>query len=277
MTTSTGTSASSDTVLFIHGLWMTPLSWEKWSKRYTDRGYRVINRGWPGMDGDIEQLRREPSRLADLGVSKIVDHYERIIGELDRPPIIMGHSFGGLFVQILIDRGFGAAGVAIASAPVKGVLLLPFSTLKVSFPALSNPANLHKVAPLTAEQFHYAFGNNLSEEESGKVYERYAVPGPDHVLFQAGFANLNPHAETSVNFRNDGRAPLLLIAGAKDHVSPPSLVEMNYKLYKKSKSITDYKEFPGRSHYILGEGGWEEVADFAIDWASQHVTAGSKA
>jgi len=262
-----------DTVVLIHGLWMTPLSWEHWVKRYTDRGYRVIARGWPGMDGDIEQLRRDPSALAGLGVSQIVDHYERIIRELELPPIIMGHSFGGLFTQILLDRGLGAAGVAIASAPVKGVLLLPFSTLKVSFPALSNPANLHKAAPLTPEQFHYAFTNHLSEEESRKVFERYAVPGPDQVLFQAGLANLNPHAETTVNFRNDGRAPLLFIAGGKDHISPPSLTEMNYRLYKKSKAITDYQEFPNRTHFILGQPGWEEVADYALDWATQHIGA----
>jgi len=231
----------------------------------------VIARGWPGMDGDIEQLRRDPSTLAGLGVSQIVDHYEQIVRELDAPPIIMGHSFGGLFTQILLDRGLGAAGVAIASAPVKGILLLPFSTLKVSWPALRNPANLHQAAPLTPEQFHYAFGNNLSEEESRKAFDRYAAPGPDHVLFQAGLANLNPHAETTVNFRNDDRAPLLLISGGRDHVSPPSVVEMNYKLYKKSKAITDYHEFPSRSHFVLGEAGWEDVADYALDWATQHA------
>jgi pimeloyl-ACP methyl ester carboxylesterase len=189
----------------------------------------------------------------------------------------MGHSFGGLFVQILLDRGLGAAGVAIASAPVKGILKLPFSTLRVSFPALSNPANVHKTAALTPEQFHFAFTNNLSETESLAVYKRYAVPGPDHVLFQAGLANLNPHAETAVDFTNHTRAPLLLISGGKDHVSPPSLVETNCRLYDKSKAITDYKEFPGRSHYTLGEAGWEEVADYALDWAVRVQPSGETA
>jgi pimeloyl-ACP methyl ester carboxylesterase len=277
MTTNGKMSASPDTIVLIHGLWMTPLSWENWAKHFTELGYRVIAPAWPGMEGDIERLRRDPSNLGDLSVSKIVDHYEGIVGRLASPPIIMGHSFGGLFAQILIDRGLGAAGVAIASAPVKGVLLLPFSTLKVSFPALSNPANRHKVAPLTADQFHYAFGNTMSAEESRKIYERYAVPGPDHVLFQAGFANLNPHAETSVNFRNDDRAPLLLVAGEKDHISPPSVVEMNYKLYEKSRAVTEYKLFRGRSHYILGEAGWQEVADFVVDWAAENVAAESEA
>jgi pimeloyl-ACP methyl ester carboxylesterase len=182
----------------------------------------------------------------------------------------MGHSFGGLFAQILLDRGLGSAGVAIASAPVKGILLLPFSTLRVSFPALSNPFNTNKVAALTPEQFHYAFGNLLSEEESRAVYERYAVPGPDHVLFQAGLANFNPHAATAVNFHNNDRAPLLLIAGGQDHISPASVIRANHHLYGQSKAVTDYKEFPEHSHYILGEKGWEDAADYAMEWATAH-------
>ena len=219
------------------------------------------------MDGDIGQLRRDPSAIATLGIGTIVDHYERIIRGLDSPPFIIGHSFGGLITQILLDRGLGAAGVAIAPAPVKGILFLPLSTLRVSFPALSNPANNHRAVPLTAEQFHYAFANNLSEQESLAVYERYAVPGPDHVLFQAAFANFNPHAATAVDFQNDRRAPLLLISGGNDHVSPASVVEANFKLYDKSKAVTEYKEFPGRTHYTLGQDNWEEVADYALTWA----------
>jgi pimeloyl-ACP methyl ester carboxylesterase len=251
---------------------MTALSWENWIKRYTDKGYRVLAKSWPGMDIGIDELRRDPSPIATLGVTEIVDYYEKLIRELDRPPIIVGHSFGGLITQILIDRGLGAAGVAIAPAPVKGILFLPFSTLKVSFPALSNPANNHRALPLTPEQFHYAFTNNLSEEESLAVYNRYAVPGPDHVLFQAGFANFNPHAATTVDFQNDDRSPVVLISGGKDHVSPSSVVEANFNLYRKSKAITEYKEFPERTHYTLGQAGWEEVADYALEWAESHAS-----
>jgi pimeloyl-ACP methyl ester carboxylesterase len=268
----TTTSSRPDTVVLINGLWMTALSWEHWVKRYEDRGFRVIARSWPGMEGDIDELRRDPSNIAELGLGDIVDHYEGIIEGLDGPPIIMGHSFGGLVAQILLDRGLGAAGVAIDPAPVKGIFLLPFSTLKVSFPVLRNPLNDHRAEALTAEQFHYAFGNNLSEEESRQVYERYAVPGPDHVLFQGAFANFNPHSPTAVNFHNDDRAPLLLIAGGKDHVAPASVTEANFKLYRKSKAITDFKEFPERSHYTLGEPGWEEVADYALDWAEENAS-----
>lgn len=262
-----------DTIVLIHGLWMTSLSWEQWVKHYTDKGFRVIARSWPGMEGDIQALRADPSAVANLGVTDVVEHYEAIIKELDRPPIIMGHSFGGLMTQILLDRGFGAAGVAIDSAPVKGILVLPFSTLRVAFPALSNPANNHRATGLTAEQFHYAFANTLSEEESNKVYERYAVPGPDHMLFQASFANFNPHAATTVNFANDTRAPLLLIAGGKDHISPASVTKANYKLYSKSRAVTEYKEFPDRPHFTIGQVGWEAVADYALDWSTQHAKA----
>lgn len=273
MATYTPSPVSPDTVVLIHGLWMTALSWEHWIHHYESKGYRVIARSWPGMEGDIDELRRDPSSIAGLGITEIVDHYEHIIRGLDAPPIIIGHSFGGLVTQILLDRGHGAAGVAIASAPVKGILFLPFSTLKVSFPVLWNPANDRRAVPLTPEQFHYAFTNTLSEGESLAVYERYAVPGPDHVLFQAGLANFNPHAATTVNFHNDERAPLLLVAGGKDHISPPSVIRANFNLYRKSRAVTDYKEYSERTHYTLGEAGWEQVADFMLDWSMRHAAA----
>ena len=261
-----------NSIVLINGLWMTALSWENWVKHYTGKGFQVIARSWPGMDVDIEQLRRDPTPIARLGITEIVDHYEKIIRGLDSPPIIIGHSFGGLMTQILIDRGLGAAGVAIAPAPVKGIIFLPFSTLKVTFPALSNPSNNHRAVPLTPEQFHYAFTNNLSEVDSLAVYQRYAVPGPDHVLFQAAFANFNPHAPTAVDFHNHDRAPLLLISGGTDHVSPASVVEANFKLYGKSTAVTEYREFPERTHYTLGQDGWEVVADYALDWSLQHAS-----
>lgn len=260
-----------DTIVLIHGLWMTALSWEHWVKYYTDKGYRVIARSWPGIEGDIDALRRDPSSIAGLGVTEVADHYDGIIRALDKPPIIIGHSFGGLMTQILLDRGLGAAGVAIGSAAPKGVLFLPLSTIRVVFPAFSNPLNNHRAVPLTPEQFHYAFTNTLTEEESLAVYERYAVPGPDHLLFQAGLANLTPHAATTVNFENNERAPLLLIAGGKDHISPTPLVEANFKLYAKSKAITEFKDYPERSHYTVGQPGWQEVADYALDWAVRHM------
>jgi alpha-beta hydrolase superfamily lysophospholipase len=264
-------TAKPDTIVLIHGLWMTPLSWEHWVERYSSRGFTVIAKGWPGVEGDIAALRRDPSAIEHLGVNEIVDHYAEIIQGLDHPPIIMGHSFGGAFTQILLDRGLGAAGVAIDSAPVKGLLALPFSALKSSFPALKNPANNHKAVMLTPEEFHYAFTNTLTEEESAAVYERYAIPGPGRVLFQAALANFNPRAATKVHFHNDDRAPLLIIAGGEDHVSPVAINKATSRLQHKSKAITAYKEFPGRSHYTLGQAGWEEMADYALDWALNPV------
>ena len=266
-----GNRGTPGTVVLIHGLWMTPLSWEHWVARYRDEGYDVLAPAWPRMEGDVESLRHDPSSFANLGFGEIVDHYERIIQGLDEPPIIMGHSFGGLIAQVLLDRGLGAAGVAVDPAPVKGIFFLPFSTIKVVFPALANPANNHRAVPLTPEQFHYAFGNLVSEEESLKRFERYAVPGPDHVLFQASLANFNPHAETAVNFRNNNRAPLLLIAGGKDHVVPASVTKANFNLYRKSTAVTEFKEFCERSHFTIGEPGWEEVADYALSWATAHA------
>jgi pimeloyl-ACP methyl ester carboxylesterase len=276
MTSTTHDSATTDTIVLIHGLWMTPLSWEHWIDRYRARGYTVLAPSWPGMESDIEQLRRDPSPIARLGAAEIVDHYERIIRQLERPPIIMGHSFGGGFVQLLLDRGVGAAGVAIDSATVKGVLALPFSTLRSAWPILRNPANVHKAVALTPEQFHYAFANTLPERESAKAYERYHVPGAGRVLFQGAFANLDPHTVFRVDFSKDDRAPLLFVAGGKDHIVPAWINKYNARLYDKSKAITAYKEFPGRSHFTVGQDGWEEVADYALDWAVRNASAAEK-
>ena len=254
-------------IVLIHGLWMTALSFEQWVERYRGRGYDVIAKSWPGMDVSVAELRRDPSPIANLGIVEIVEHYEKIIRGLFAPPIIMGHSFGGVITQLLLDRGLGAAGVAIDSGPVKGMLSLPWSTLKSGFPVLKNPANNHRAVALTPEEFHYAFTNTLTEEQSASVYERYAVPGPGRVLFQGALANFTPHAATAIDFKNDARAPLLLIAGGADHVAPASTTRDNAALQRKSHAITAYKEFPGRSHYTLGQQGWEEVCDYALAWA----------
>ena len=264
MTESTPAPAS---IVLVHGLWMTPLSWEKWIKRFSTKGHTAIAPGWPGVGDDIQALRKDPSGLAGLSIKKIVDYYADIIRALPSPPIIMGHSFGGLFTQLLLDSGLGRAGVAIDSAPPKGIWFLPPSALRSAFPALDNPLNYGKAKGLTPKQFRYAFGNLLSEEESNRVFETYAIPGPDRLLFQAALANVNPRSEAKVNFKNNDRPPLLLIAGGKDHVVPASLTKTNFGLYHRSKAITAYKEFPDRSHWTCGQDGWENVADFALDWA----------
>jgi pimeloyl-ACP methyl ester carboxylesterase len=255
------------TIVLIHGLWMNAESWELWVERYESRGYRVIASSWPGMDRPVAELREDTSAFDDLSIGEILEHYTTLIAGLDEPPIIMGHSFGGVFTQVLLDRGLGSAGVAIDSGPVKGLLALPASTLKAGFPVLKNPANRHRAVALTASEFHYSFTNTLDEAASQTVYERYAVPGPGHVLFEGALANFKPHAATTVDFGNDKRAPLLFIAGGEDHVAPAKLNAANAKAYRRSTAITAYKEFAGRSHFTLGQEGWEEVADYALSWA----------
>jgi pimeloyl-ACP methyl ester carboxylesterase len=260
-----------DTIVLIHGLWLTPRSWEKWAERYASRGYRVLAPSWPGMEGEVETLNADPSPIAPLTVDKIVDHYERIILDLERPPIIMGHSFGGTFTQILLDRGLGAVGVGVASATVKGVRDLPLSTIKVASPALS-PTKKGEAVPLTSKEFHYAFTNTLGEEESDAIYTRYHVPAASGVLREYAFANFHRDAATKVDFAREHRAPLLFIGFGEDHVMPPKVVGHNEEKYDDSVSITEYQEFPGRPHFPSAPG-WEEVADYALTWAKAHASA----
>jgi pimeloyl-ACP methyl ester carboxylesterase len=251
------------TIVLIPGLWMTALSWELWVKHYGEKGYSVIAANWPGMEGDIELLRRDPSSFASLGLNDVVDHYEQIIRELETPPIIVGHGFGGLVAQILLDRGWGATGVAIASAPPKGVFRSVFRNLKLALRGRS----------LTAQQFQYDFANALGDAASVAAFERYVVPAPNRILRQVALANFSPDAPSTVRFHNDSRAPLLLVAGGKDRVAPSSMVKANFDSYRKSKAETDYKEFPDQTHFSLLRE--TRVADYVLGWALYRVN-GSK-
>ena len=260
-----------DTIVLIHGLWVTSRSWEKWAERYEARGYRVLTPAYPGFEVEVEALNEDPSPIEASTIPGVVEHLEGIVGELENPPIIMGHSFGGVFTQILLDHGYGAAGVVIDSAPTEGVRVTPVAQIRSLFPVLSNPANRHKAVGFTKEQFHSAFANTLSREESDEAYERYHIPAPGSFVWDPVLANFTPgHQDTYVNFRNEDRAPLLFIAGGEDNLMPPAVNESNAKHYRQTKSVTDYKEFPGRSHYTLGQDGWEKVADYALEWAKNH-------
>jgi pimeloyl-ACP methyl ester carboxylesterase len=255
-------------IVLIHGLWLTSLSWENVVERYRTRGFDVVARSWPGMEGKtVQQLRDDPSVMDNLGISEIVDHYASIIEAQPRSPIIMGHSFGGLITQILLDRGYGVAGVAFDSAPAKGIFALPWSSLKAAFPVLKNPANRHRAVMLRPEEFQYGFTNAMPLEDGERAYQRYAVPGSGRVLFQGAFANFAPQAAAKVDFHNPERPPLLIATGGEDHISPPKLDATIAKLQRKGGALTAFKVFPGRSHLILAQKGWEEVADFALDWA----------
>ena len=269
---STGANQAKPTIVLIHGLWLTPRSWEQWIDRYQKAGYKVLAPSWPGLEGEVEAIRTDPSALKGLKLKTVVDHYERIIRKLDSPPIIMGHSFGGLIVQQLVDRGLGAAGVLIDSAQPAGIPVLPFATIRATFPILGNPFSFNATTSLSPKQFNYAFTNELTEAESKKVYDRYSIPAANRILWDAALALLNPNGPSKVNFRNGNRAPLLFIAGGNDHLAPKAINRANLRKYVQgSPAVTDYREFPNRTHHTVGQKGWEEVADFAVQWANDHI------
>jgi pimeloyl-ACP methyl ester carboxylesterase len=266
--------AAPDTIVLIHGFWVTPRSWEKWVERYEGKGYHVLTPTYPGFEVEVEALREDPSPIEALTFPAIIEHIGGIIDGLDKPPIIIGHSAGGALTQILLDHGYGAAGVAIDSVPPEGVWVTPVSQIRSLFPILKNPANRHKAVGFTPEQFHYAFANTLSREESDEVYERYHIPASGRLVWVGATANFTPgHQEDYVDFRNEDRAPLLLIGGSEDNIMPPAVNQSNAKHYRHAKSSNDYKEFEGRSHYsAIGGEGWEEVADYALEWATEDAT-----
>ncbi|GLY28974.1 alpha/beta hydrolase [Kineosporia sp. NBRC 101731] len=261
-----------DTVVLVHGLWVTPRSWEQWVPYYEAKGLKVLTPAYPGFDIEVEALRENPDVIAHLTVPQTLDHLESVIRSVDTPPIIMGHSFGGTLTQLLLARGLGSAGVVIDSAPTEGVRVTPISQTRSLFPALKNPANRKRAFSFTPEQWHYAFANTLSEEDSKAAWDRYAIGAPGHWVFEYGlFANFKPgHQDTWVDYSAD-RAPLLFIAGEQDHIMPPSVNRSNADHYKKSPALTEYVEFPGRDHWTCAAPGWEGVADHALEWALKHA------
>jgi pimeloyl-ACP methyl ester carboxylesterase len=267
-----------DTVVLVHGLWMTPRSWEGWVAHYESKGFTVVTPAYPGFEVEVEALREDPQVIADLTVPATVDHLASVIEGLDRPPIIMGHSFGGTLTQLLLARGLGAAGVVINSAPTEGVRVNPVSQARSLFPALKNPANRHRAVGFTPEEFHYAFTNTLSVEESRAAWERYAIAAPGFWVWEFGlFANFKPgHQDTWVDYGTE-RAPLLFVAGELDHIMPPAVNRSNAKHWAKSPSLTEYHEFPGRDHWTCAAPGWEEVADHALTWALEHAASAEPA
>jgi pimeloyl-ACP methyl ester carboxylesterase len=264
-------AAQQPTIVLIHGLWLTPLSWEGWQQRFESKGYTVLAPAWPGFEGTVEEVRQNTSKYERLGIKEITDHYDRIIRGLDAPPIIMGHSFGGLITQLLLDRGLGASAVAISPAQIQGVYIVPPAQAKVVSVVLKNPANRHRAQMLTPEEFHYGFTNTRTLEESRPIYDKLAVPGPGRPLFQAAFANFTPHPVTRVNRHNSSRAPLLLLANGKDHTVPAVSTRAAYKIQKKTGALTELKEYPDRSHSTFSQDGWEEVADYSLDWAVRNA------
>jgi pimeloyl-ACP methyl ester carboxylesterase len=260
-----------DTIVLVHGFWVTPRSWEEWIAHYERAGYRVLAPAYPGFEVEVEALNADPSPIEALTVPAIIEHLEAVIGALDAPPILMGHSAGGAFVQILLDHGFGAVGVAINSAPTEGVVVVPLSQVRASFPVLKNPANRHRAVGFTHEQWHYAFTNTFSEERSRELYERYHVPASGSIFWGSALANIHPgHQDTYVDYHNDARAPLLFISGTDDHLMPPKIQQSNAMHYK-SDTVTEIMQFEG-PHLLPSKEGWQAVADYALEWAVSHAT-----
>ncbi|GAA3637817.1 alpha/beta fold hydrolase [Microbacterium awajiense] len=266
------TTDAPDTIVLIHGLWVTPRSWEEWKARYESQGYRVITPGYPGLEIEVEALRENTDIIANLTVPETIAHLAGVVEALPKPPIIMGHSFGGLLTQMLLARGLGAAGVVIDSAPTEGVRVTPLSQARSLFPALKNPANYHRAVGFTPDEWHYAFTNTLTREQSDAVHTRYAIPAPGNWVWAYGLlANFQPgHQETWVDYSVD-RAPLLFIGGSEDHIMPPAVNKSNAKHWGKSPALTEYYEFEGRDHWTCGAPGWEAVADHALAWALAHA------
>jgi non-heme chloroperoxidase len=251
-------------VVFIHGLWLLPSSWERWAEVFEEAGYTALTPGWPDDPDTVEEANANPEVFAHKTVGQVADHFEEVIRKLTRKPAVIGHSFGGLLAQIIAGRGLSAATVAVDPAPFRGVLPLPISALKSSRPVLGNPANRNHAVPLTYEQFRFAFANAVSEEEAKELYETYAVPASGAPLFQAATANLNPWTEAKVKTKNPERGPLLIISGEKDNTVPWSIANASFKRQHRNKGVTEIVEIPNRGHALTIDHGWREVADTAL-------------
>jgi pimeloyl-ACP methyl ester carboxylesterase len=256
----------SATVVFVHGGWVTPVCWDPFVSYFETREYRCLAPAWPGKDRSVEAIRADPSPLAGLGIREIVDHYERIIRSLDEPPILVGHSFGGLFVQLLVDRGLGAAGIAIDSAPPKGVFAFEPTTLLSLGRILLIPFGWRKVVRWSYPEYRYAFVHTMPPDQQRAIWDAQIVPDSGRPFFQSGFAMFDRSSPARVDFANPDRAPLLFISGEADRAMPPAIVRRMFRAHQASPARTDFRSFPGRTHWLISQDGWEEVAQACLDW-----------
>ena len=264
-------AAGRQPVVFVHGLWLLPSSWDRWTQVFRDAGYAPFAPGWPDDPDTVEEANAHPEVFADKSVGQVVDHYTALIDQLDRKPAVIGHSFGGLFAQILAGRGLSAATVAIDPAPFRGVLPLPISALRSGSPILGHPSTRHRAVPLTFDQFRYAFANAVEEDEAKQLHEQFAVPAPGLPLWQSAASNVNPRTEAAVDSDNPDRGPLLIISGGQDHTIPWALAHAAYQQYKHNPAVTDIVEIPGRGHSLTIDHGWREVAETALNFIRRFV------
>jgi non-heme chloroperoxidase len=258
-------------VVFIHGLWLLPSSWDRWARLFEDAGYTALTPGWPDDPETVEEAKAHPEVFAGKTVGQVADHFSDVIGQLEKKPAVMGHSFGGLLTQIVAGRGLSAASVAIDPAPFRGVLPLPISALRVANAVLHNPLNWNRAVPLTYDQFRYGFANAVSEDEAKELYENFSVPTSGAPLFQAATANLNPWTEAKVDTKNPKRGPLLITSGTKDHTVPPAIAKASFKRQQKNEGVTEFVSFPGRGHALVIDSGWRVVAEAALAFVQRFV------
>jgi pimeloyl-ACP methyl ester carboxylesterase len=260
-------------VVFVHGLWLLPSSWDRWRTVFEAAGFATLAPGWPDDPETVAEAKARPEVFAKKGIKDVADHFDGVIRKLDIKPAVVGHSFGGLMTQILAGRGLSAASVAIDPAPFRGVLPLPISSLRSASPVLLNPLNVGRAVPLTYDQFRYAFANAVSEDEARELYDTYAVPAPGEPLFQAAFANLNPWTEAKVDTKNPERGPLLILDGELDHTVPWAIANASYKRQKGNSGVTEIARVAGRGHALTIDSGWREVANLALAFIQRFVTA----
>ena len=256
-------------VVFVHGLWLLPSSWDNWAQFFDEAGYVSLTPGWPDDPETVEEAKAHPEVFANKSIGQVADYVEAIIRRLDKKPAVIGHSFGGLLTQILAGRGLAAVSVAISPAPFRGVLPLPISALRAASPALGNPANRHRAVPLTFDQFKFGFANTVPDDEAKALYEAYSVAGSGQPLFQAAAANLNPWTEAKVDTKNPDRGPLLVVYGEKDNTVPTAIAEASFKRQKRNPGVTESAEIPGRGHALTIDDGWRNVAQVALDFVKR--------
>jgi non-heme chloroperoxidase len=258
-------------VMLVHGLWLLPNSWDSWAVFFEEAGYAALSPGWPGDPESVEEAKANPDLFAHQTLRATADHYAELAGKLAKKPAVIGHSFGGMLAQNVAGRGLSAATVSISPAPYRGILPLPFSSLKVALVVLKNPANRNRGVGLTLEQFRYGFGNAVSESESRQLYDAYSVPGPGQSLFQAATANFNPGTEAKVDTKNPDRGPMLIVGASKDHTVPWAIANASYKRQRHNPGVTEVTKFEGRAHSLTIDAGWREVADTALQFIKRFV------
>jgi non-heme chloroperoxidase len=266
-------NASGNTpVVFIHGLWLLPSSWDNWADLFREAGYAPLTPDWPDDPETVEEARANPDILAGKTLGEVADHTTEVIDALEKKPAVMGHSTGGLLAQMLAGRGLSAATVAIDPGPFRGVLPLPISTLRATGPILINPLNRGRAVPLTFDQFRYGWTNAIeSDDEAKRLYDEFHVAAPGVALMQMGNANLNPWTEAKVDTKNPDRGPLLIIEGEKDHTVPWAIANASYKRQKRNPGVTEIKKIPNRGHALTIDAGWREVAETALDFVKRFV------